>query len=52
MFDLKDNYIGLKAAIHIYIYIYIYFTWGGFGEVNVMKIVNENFVQYGFCLQM
>ena len=23
----------------------IYFTWDGFGEVNVMKIVNENVVQ-------
>ena len=30
----------------------IYFTWDGFGEVNVMKIVNENVVQQGFCLQM
>ena len=23
----------------------LYFTWHGFGEVNVMKIINENFVQ-------
>ena len=23
----------------------IYFTWDGFGEVNVMKIVNKNFVK-------
>ena len=23
----------------------LYFTWYGFGEVNVMKIINENFVQ-------
>ena len=30
----------------------IYFTWDGFEEVNVMKIVNENVVQQGFCLQM
>ena len=30
----------------------IYFTWDGFGEVNVMKSVNENVVQQGFCLQM
>ena len=29
----------------------IYFTWDGFGEVNVMKIVNENVVQQGFCLR-
>ena len=26
----------------------IYFTWDGFVEVNVMKIVNENVVQQGF----
>ena len=30
----------------------IYFTWDGFVEVNVKKIVNENVVQQGFCLQM
>ena len=30
----------------------IYFTWDGFGEVNVMKIVNENVAQQGFWLQM
>ena len=30
----------------------IYFTWDSFVEVNVMKTVNENFVQQGFCLQM
>ena len=24
---------------------YIYFTWGGFWEVNVIKIVNKNFVK-------
>ena len=28
-----------------------YFTRDGFVEVNVMKIVNENVVQQGFCLQ-
>ena len=26
----------------------IYFTWDGFGEVNVMKIVNENVAQHDF----
>ena len=26
----------------------IYFTWDGFGEVNVMKIVNENFFRKDF----
>ena len=30
----------------------IYFTWDGFWKVNVMKLVNENFVQQGLCLQM
>ena len=29
----------------------IYFTWDSFGEVNVMKIVNDNVVEQGFCLQ-
>ena len=29
----------------------IYFTWDGFGEINVVKIINENVVQQGFCLQ-
>ena len=29
-----------KAATYI-----LYFTWDGFGEVNVKKIVNKNFVQ-------
>ena len=39
MFDLKDTAVFMyKAATHI-------FTWNGFGEVNVIKIVNENFVQ-------
>ena len=33
-------YTMYKAAIFI-----LYFTWDGFGEVNVRKIVNENFVQ-------
>ena len=23
----------------------LYFTWGGFWEVNVIKIVNKNFVK-------
>ena len=27
----------------------IYFTWDGFVEVNVMKIVNENVVQQACC---
>ena len=31
-----------RAATYIYV---LYFTWDGFGEVNVMKIVNQNFVQ-------
>ena len=45
MFDLKDTAVFMyKAAKHRYIYI---FTWDGFGEVNVIKIVNEkNFVPY------
>ena len=30
----------------------ICFTWDGFGEVNVTKIVNEKVVQQGFCLQI
>ena len=47
MFDLKDAAVFM--LLHIYIYIYL--TSNGFGEVNVIKIVNENFVQYGFCLQ-
>ena len=33
-----------KAAKHRYIYIY-FFTWDGCGEVLVIKIVNEHFVQ-------
>ena len=45
MLDLKDT------ASFMYTMI-VYFTWDGFGEVNVMKIVNENVVQQGFCLQM
>ena len=37
MFDLKDTAVFMyKAAKHRYI-----FTWDGFGEVNVIKIVNE-----------
>ena len=46
MLDLKDTAVFMyKAAKHRYIYIYIYiFTWDGFGEVNVIQIVNENFV--------
>ena len=44
MFDLKD------AAVFMFC-IYIYLTSNGFGEVNVIKIVNENFVQYRICLQ-
>ena len=31
--------------------MYIYLTSNGFEEINVIKIVNENSVQYGFCLQ-
>ena len=43
MFDLKDTAVFMyKAAIHRYIF---FFTREGFGEVNVIKIVNENFVQ-------
>ena len=43
MFDLKDAAVLMyKAATYIYI---LHFTRHGFGEVNVMKIVNENFVQ-------
>ena len=30
-----------KAATYI-----SYFTWDGFGEVNVMKIVNEDFLKH------
>ena len=30
----------------------VYFTWDGFGKVNVTKVVNENVVQQGSCLQM
>ena len=41
MFDLKDSCVYEKGC-HTQIYI---FTRDGFGEVNVMKIVNENFVQ-------
>ena len=42
MFDLKDTAVFMyKAAIHRY----FFFTREGFGEVNVIKIVNENFVQ-------
>ena len=29
-----------KAGTYI-----LYFTWDGFGEVNVRKIVNKNFVE-------
>ena len=37
----KDTAVFMfKAAKHIYI-----FTWDAFGEVNVIKIVNENFVR-------
>ena len=41
MFDLKDT------AVFMYmLYIDIYFYVGyGFGEVNVIQIVKENFVQ-------
>ena len=40
MFHLKDT------AVFMYmLYIDIFFTWDGFGEVSVIKIVNENFVQ-------
>ena len=48
MLDLKDTAVFMyKAAIHR-----LCFTWDGFRELNVMKIVNENFVQQGFSLQM
>ena len=44
MFDLKDTTVFMsKAAKHRY-RLYI-FTCDGFGEVNVIKIVNENIVQ-------
>ena len=45
MLNLKDT------AVFMYTMI-IYFTWDGFGEVNVMKIVSESVVQKGFCVQM
>ena len=42
MFDLKDTAVFIyKTALHKEIYIYL----GGFWEVNVMKLVKENFVQ-------
>ena len=44
MFDLKDTAVFMYKADKIQIYIYIV-TWNGFGEVNVITIVNENFVQ-------
>ena len=41
MFDLKDTSVfKYKVAIHRY-----FFFLGWFGEVIVMKIVSENFVQ-------
>ena len=43
MFDLKHTAVFMyKAALHRYLYI---FTWDGYGEVNVMKILTKNFVQ-------
>ena len=42
MFDLKDTTVFMYKAAKIQIYIV---TWNGFGEVNVITIVNENFVQ-------
>ena len=43
MLDLKDTAVfKYKAAKHRYIYFYAGY---GFGEVNVIQIVNENFVQ-------
>ena len=49
MFDLKDTAVfKYKAAIHRY----IFFTWNGFGEVNVMKILNKVLTEQNFRLQM
>lgn len=42
MFDLKDTAVFMYKAAKIQIYIV---TRNGFGEVNVITIVNENFVQ-------
>ena len=39
MFDLKDTAVLMYKASTCCTYI-LHFTWEGFGEVNVMKIVN------------
>ena len=41
MFDLKDTAVCIRL-LKIDIYFYAGY---GFGEVNVIQIVNENFVQ-------
>ena len=41
-FELQDTVVFMnKAATYI-----SYFTWDGFGEVNVKKIVNEDFLKH------
>ena len=41
-FELQDTVVFMnKPATYI-----SYFTWVGFGEVNVMKIVNEDFLKH------